>query len=77
MSGKAVSAAFGAAVAVGLSFKILVNLLGKKTYDGLSGVISFSSKMIAGASSRRVAWRVSGHYHDDGAVGNLIRVPAA
>ncbi len=62
MSGKTVSAtALGAVVAVAVSFKILVNLLGKKTYDGLSGVISFSSKMIAGALHSRVAARLYGH----------------
>lgn len=68
MSGKTVSAtALGAVVAVAVSFKILVNLLGKKTYDGLSGVISFSSKMIAGALHGRVAARLHGHKGHQGA----------
>jgi hypothetical protein len=35
-------------VAVALAIRLLVGRLGKQAYDGLAGVISFSSKMIAG-----------------------------
>ncbi|KAI3429344.1 hypothetical protein D9Q98_005439 [Chlorella vulgaris] len=36
-------------VAVALAIRLLVGRLGKQAYDGLAGVISFSSKMIAAA----------------------------
>jgi hypothetical protein len=49
---KAVAALAGSAVAVVLSLKLLTSLIGKKAYDGLDGIISFSSKLIAGATPR-------------------------
>lgn len=48
MGAKGLSAAVAAVAALALSFKVLLGGLSKKAYDGLNGVISFSSKLIAG-----------------------------
>lgn len=47
MGAKGLSAAVAAVAALALSFKVLLGGLSKKAYDGLNGVISFSSKLIA------------------------------